>query len=1053
MAACLLASVTPSGASAQSTTYASLRVEVVDAKSHAPLQYVRVEIRGPVELAGTTNAHGTVTFDRLPVGTYALITQESAHLPGIIKGIAMRSARTVRVTLHELPPGLRGTFLPSRLRTIATVRQSPPPTQVRVDAVSAYGTPAKIANSVLAAVGMLPDVAFQTAGVGQGAAIGGRSSAQTQASIDGIPLTGAGRNLGIFSGGLADSATVDVATSSLNFTTPDPTLFWLSRVSFVQGGYQLAQSNVSETGTAGRAGFSFAAVTMGQRSPLGGMRFADASGLTYVHDGSSSGSAISAKARVPTSNYNTISATYDSLHQVASQVCTVYTALLPCGYGPSEPERDSFDGARIQDAFQLGIADGTLAMFSSASLSVAKDSSYLSRTSGVQLATNLQLGQTTRIAVGWNSDMTSALTSGIQGQGEPYQFPTTRTTSLKLSAPLVHTRRWTSLIGLSAKTQSGYSATGANGSLAYAAGRNDSVTIAYSSGLDLRPTGYSDAFARPSQLVFDCAHRAATGFGPSAEAADTLSNSAKLTWAHAGARISSNISVTHTTDRNAPIDATVNTAAFDPNALGPTFSADLLAAGARACGPQATFVPGDVFFTTSAIVPRATYDSLSGAIQAILSPNVWSTFSIGVLSARAFGTGGPIFSPYSTVVAGRQLPARPYVTASLSTSAELNRHLLALIDAHYVSKNNASQLPGYATVDAAVDIQTERGLFRASVLNLTNAHPGPFAVTSLVPQAIRNGAYWAISQPLQPRTFEVSFRAEVGNGLGIAPLTLADALSETASYHPPYDAPAPSDFFAINGRSYICGPERLPDTRTFLAAVRSYVADIEAARVGGAYPVAFSEREYQGMQLLYRRNGTGYAIVVARGTAAYTAQRALSGDVFGCLFEREGTLAQAVAAGLYVPSWSERTTQRLAFAFSPRIGFYVLPETLELGMPTYLPMRDGSSADAFELSGNSACTEAVRSAATDFLVDVRAWAQAYYRGTPVAGPAGLRIQPRGTGPHSWLEFEDTSGALEVLMPCLRIHAGSADEFQRLGIPLPAQGKLNYAELSGFYMFR
>lgn len=1035
----------------------SLRVAVVDASSHVPLAFAGVEVHGGVDRRGVTNAAGVVLFRGLPPGSYAVTLTARRYLPSGLRAVIVAAGvqRALRLSLHLLPPSLQRGVTSAPLGTIAYVRPKAGAPQARTGVVSDSSIPTRVSGSILTSLGMLPGVVLQSSDGNIGASVGGRSTAQTQTSIDGVPVIGPAQGLGMFGSGIFSSASADLASSSLSFTTPDPTLDWLGRLSQIEGGYGLAQTTIGESGTADRLGMSLAYSRVARASPLDGMRYLDASGLDYVHDGLSTGDAFAAKLRYPTSRSNVLFLIYDTLRQSTPVLCDIFTATVPCGYGPGDRDLSIYDVAQIRDSWSGPLVDGSASFFSSANATTSEADSRSdferSLSNGIAFNGTIHITPSYGVKATWQSIGTRS-DSRLSGSGGPiaaYQFPTSHTSSFSLDVPLTQSRRIATSLDLTENSQLGRAASGLNVVLAYRPTNRDTISVRYGANLSSRPTVYRSEISPASALAFDCTDHTALGSGPSALGSDVRTSQVGVTWTRSGDRVTSEISLTHAVDRDGLVDAIVAAPVLDPDLFGPTFGADIAAAGDRACGAGSGFTANDALFRITGIASRAIYDGVQAAAQIKVGPNIITGLLAGVTSARAFGTASPVFSTRSTVIQGRQLPGRPFADASWSLAYGSGRGMLLLFDAHYVSRNNPNALPAYTTFDASAMVPTAHGGVSVALLNLTNVHPGPFATSAgAVSLPMLVGSYRPPAQPLPPRTFEVRYQVQVGKN----PESLEAMLAYRGRYLP-YDSPIRSDALGIDRQSPLCGPELVPDMQALLGAVGSYTESVRAAFTGGERPSAYPDGAFHGVRLIYRRSGRSFVVLIARmPTASRVSIRAIQTEILSCATFRTGTLAQARLAGLYVPSWQERTTQGLIFGFAPTLGFYEIPPLIDEAPVHYLPLSDRPPADPFGLSQDPGCTDEVRPAAAAFLQALEKFATAYYRGKSALPEAGLSIEAHPGADRGWLQVRNDGGFLDPLMPCLILHSGGISDFARIGIPMQPPGSIDYSPALGLYTF-
>jgi hypothetical protein len=1047
----------------------TIKVVVINAETSKPIAFSVVEVHGIVDRRGITGPLGTVLFADVPPGTYDVeVLVSRSYLSQTLKNVAIRAGNTMTVIarvrpLPSVPPGV--ILMTPAPHLITTVMATSKPQPFDPDSVGPTSPLAAISNSLLYALSTLPGVVFQGSG---SASIAGRPASQTQVSIDGAPVGGALPNLGLFAGDIFNGASVNSDTSTVAFTTRDPTLDWLGRLKQVEGNHTSSQSVVTGGGTVGRLGASATYATATQGVPLDGMRFLDSTGLDYVHNGLSSVSAETVKLRFPFSASNTLLASATSMQSVGTTICTVFTGPIPCGFGPNQATM-SLSSFQVRDAVIAPRISGTLMLFSTSNNSANEGALFTNGVGSPQsgeshsvssgLMTSGRVNFTSDYALTFNMEtmLEGGSSSNTLGSYTYFaQIPDAHIFHASIQSPLVSTRRFTATVKAGVQDQGAESSEDTALHLTYNASSADSLIANVDIGALSRPTGFSNQMSGPAALTFNCAEHNALGSGPSAKSDGSRSSSFNLGWAHTGRKISASLTLGHAVDQDAVVSGVVGAEAFDSSLFPPSYLSQLNASASSACGTTAPYGLADVYYNISAIVDRAVYDTAQGGLQVTVSPNVFAAFTGGLTSARAYGSDGLLFSPESTVIAGRQFPDTPVATANVSLGAAVGHAgVLAYGDVHFVSANNPNNLPAYATLDAALQLPTQHGQVTFSMLNATNVHPGPFAtIADAVPLPMLTGQYDTIAQPLMtPRTFEVAYQVQVGRNA-----ESTDARSTLgASRILPYNIPGPRDPLEIDRQSEECGPEMLPILNAYDTAIRGYQRRIEAARTSAGYPTTFASLDFQDVRFVYRRSATGYAILMTyptRADALAPGARSFMRALFFCSTIHMGTLSQARAAALYTSPYEERTSLRASLTtFSSTIGFYEMPNLIEDPTIALLPLPLVAPMDAFALNDVSRdCNESIRPAAAAFLSAFKPYATAFFAGRVVPALPG----DFATTPGVWksdtssLRITSASDLTSEIEPCLLVHGATQAQLTALGLGFILQGSLNYTPTLGFY---
>src|SRR6202042_1953851 len=194
----------------------------------------------------------------------------------------------------------------------------------------------------------------------------GHDPSQTQLTLDGIPLNAPGStgNLGGFATDLFQGASVHMGPSlgglggSVNFSTLQPTLSWLSQLQLSTGSNGRYNYSLAETGSTGKLGIAVQTIDRLYPSLVDGELYEDASGLDYVHDGDSTISGNLISARWEFGDSDSLSGLFMNSTRDTNVVCLRYNGdpetTLPCGYGPNNTNGSNLQLYALTDNALVG---------------------------------------------------------------------------------------------------------------------------------------------------------------------------------------------------------------------------------------------------------------------------------------------------------------------------------------------------------------------------------------------------------------------------------------------------------------------------------------------------------------------------------------------------------------------------------------------------------------------------------------------------------------------------------------------------------------------------
>jgi hypothetical protein len=1085
-----------SAASSAAAAAASLTVHITD-NAGRPIWLARATVGGPVKAIAASVRAGDAVFAALPPGTYHLTVTRYGYASPKLDDVVLAPGerRTLAVQLISTAP-----------RQIAAVTARTPAKDARD--VQAGSTQAQLGDSVVTALQSLPGITFGTNGA---ASIQGYSPNQTTITINGVPvsLPGSSQTLALFNADIFSGASVTPGSSgggTVGFTTRSPSLAWQGVVRFVGASDHGRDIAVQEAGTIGRIGVSYSHARNVVSNALDGLSFRDTSGLFYSHDASPSVNGDALQLRYEFSTSNTLLANAVALDSSIPLVCNQWTGALPCGYGPTNLQRQSLTSLQLDDSARLGTSTVDLKVYANHIDDAVDQSGYFvdgvnlpstsftnSRQSGAIVNASVGLGPSFDLPLTIQSDSVSS-TGGGNAFGPLLPSVLSRYTSLAASTSLPLVRRPHFSLG-SAITYQRYGTASSsiaqtNDSLdaTYGFSNHDSIDATYSPGNLGTPIATFDGVSSPAQLQFVCNANIGVGTGPSSASSAGKLTSTSAQWSHSNLGFQASLSASRSVQTGGLVSATVSALGLDPSLFPLGYVALAQATARTACGDARTVSLGDLYFDVSGAADRVVRTNVSLSLSEQLSAQTRISAIVSRTSAVAYGADPLIFGPRSTVIAGRQLPQVAPYSANLSFSTSVGHNAVALFNAHATSSNNSNDLPGYTTFDAGILAQLPRGLLSITMTNIGNAYPGPFAVTEgAVPLATLDGAFPTVAQPIAPRTLRVGYRFHIGG----------------PERNPSFDVPneqfqrpgggftfywnavsfengPPKDPFAIDREDVGCGPKDVAPAGAILAAWQRYAASVEAARANGQYPATFAPATFGAILFSYLPNGESYAIVLSPSPGHSMVDFAQAYLPVGfCALVHQGSDKDIADRHLLVPPPNVTTTfVDILPRYAPEVGLYraatfrwvsktvpaarpnatssPTPRPTPTPHPTPTPVIEPTPPpnQPFALKNWSLCTDDIRPAAQEFLDGVNAYVHAYFdlhQRPP--NPAGMQmIAHRESSGKVWLEIRtaDLQSMAVVIRPCVYVRDYQHAYLQRKGLDGTRDQTIDYAPGFGLY---
>ncbi len=1098
-----LALFVPAVAAAQSDS-GEIHIVVIDAATKAPIDLARVLLDGEVMASELTSENGQVVFTDVPDGIYRARIVKRGYGSLTSKSFEVLDGRvvTVNVALVEETNGLKviGTVSVKASATISSTSINQDSAQRRLSD--------DLAGALNKLSGVSVDTSSDDSDATQTISLEGHDPSQTQLTLDGIPLNapGSAGNLRGFASDLFMGASVHMGPAlgglggSVNFTTLQPTLSWLSQASITGGSNGKYNYSFAETGSLGKLGIAVQNVYRSVPSLADGDLFLDASGQDYVHDGDSSYSGNLLKLRYQFSDSQTLTGTFLNSARDTQLVCLRQYAspALPCGYGPGSSDDSSVQlyslvdnaligatqlqasvysttATNLYDALDRTIA--VLAPYSSGSTPIEQPEaivpspapigySSVARTQGFMLNATLPAKEKHTFSIQAFATSSTDSTTPLVPEAEPYYNGSTQTAydQLQLS-DTIHSNDKLSLqeaIGLSSATGSGGASMLASSGLTWRPTDVDTYGLSYALGGVAATAGHSTILTDPASLRFDCNGNVAYGSAPGQQPTRSSSNSARISYTRTLKRGNVSLQLYRQVQSGILLPIYVNGQELaDTFPIGYMSQVRQLYDSPAGCNqpPGTPFSARQLYFTTPIANMQRVYQggSLTGYV-ALGDFVVQPYYDVNV--AQAVGNNAYLFQPYSITMSGAQLPNVPLQRAGVVFDYKAPHSILEwLADAQYVGRNNPNNLPAYTTYDAGVTAQLAAGTLTLAASNITNTYAGVFSgPENAVPYTTYGGySVGTTARPLTPRSYSVTYALKFGEGATSTQTGSAFNVPRGAQAGPggpgpggrggfrdfmaPLPATPPPDPLAVVPNAQRCTSEAQTNAQKLSNEVKAFVAQIEAAKTSAGYPPTMAAPVLTDASLTYHGLRETYAItIVPRGSGMR--------GLFGCFALHIARPDEVTQRKLYAP-------QNVGFfipqiIFMPSVGLYFTPRPPQAGQEQFrvykLPAT--APADPFAVRTSTTCTAQAQSLAQQSLQELRAY---FASGAPA--PSWTIVAHTATkGTWYQLDPADPTVVAAVVM-CARVAATTQDELTGRGFGGATIPSLNYALPLGLYVVR
>jgi hypothetical protein len=1089
----------PAVAPAQSDS-GEIRIVVIDAATKSPIELARVLLDGAVMASELTSKNGQVVFTDVPDGIYRarIVKRGYSGLTSASFEVLDGRVVTVSVALVEQTNGLK-------VIGSVSVKASASISSTSIDQNSAQR---RLSDDLAGALNKLSGVSVDTSSddsdATQTISLEGHDASQTQLTLDGIPLNapGSAGNLRGFASDLFMGASVHMGPSlgglagSVNFTTLQPTLSWLSQASLTGGSNGKYNYSFAESGSLGKLGLAVQNVYRSVPSLADGDLFLDASGQDYVHDGDSSYSGNLFKLRYQFSDSQTLTGTFLNSARDTQLVCLRQYSppALPCGYGPGSRSDSSVQLYSLTDNALIGATQLQASVYSStstnlydgldrtvavlapySSAAVQPDAivpspapigySSLGKTHGVMLNATLPAKEKHTFSVQAYQTSSSFATTPLVQQAVPFYNGSTQTSYEQLQlTDTIHSNDKLSLleaVGASAATGSGGASILASSGVTWRPDSADTYALSYALGGVAATAGHSTILTDPASLRFDCNGNVAYGSAPGALPGRSSSTSARASYTRSLKHGNLSIQLYRQVQNGVLLPLYVN-----GTELKGTFPYGYLAQvrqiydSPAGCNepPGTPFYAKQLYFTTPIGNMQRVYQggSLTGYVT-LGNLVVQPYYDVNV--AAALGSNAVLFNPYAITISGDQLPNVPLQRAGIVFDYKAPHSILEwLADAQYVGRNNPNNLPAYTTFDAGVTAQLTTGTLTFAASNITNAYGGVFAGPENAVPYTTYGGYLVgtTARPLTPRTYSVTYSLKFGQGA--TSTQTGTAFNEPRgvsgggpgergpgggfrNFLAPLPATPPPNPLDVVANSERCTADAQTNAQKLSGEIKAFVAEIEAAKTPAGYPATMASPVLTDASFTYHGLGDTYAVTIApRGSAMR--------GLFGCFALHIARPDDVAQRKLYAPANVGFFVPQITFM--PSVGLYITPRPPQAGQEQFRVYKLPTTApsDPFAVRISASCTAQAQSLAQQSLQELRTH---FANGAPAASWTIVAHEAKAG---TWYQLDPSDPTVvAAVVTCARVAATTQDELGARGFGGAAIPSLNYAAPLGLYIVR
>ena len=1078
-------------------------IVVVDATTKHPLELARVLLDGPVITSEITETNGKVTFTDVPDGIYRARIVKRGYNSLTSASFEVLDGRVVTVSFA----------LASETGGLKVIGQVTAKASATISATSIDQNSAqrRLSTDLADALNKLSGVSVSTSSddsdATQTISLEGHDPTQTQLTLDGIPLNapGSAGNLGGFATDLFQGASVHMGPTlgglggSVNFSTLQPTLSWITQMQLSTGSYGRWNYSVAETGSAGKLGIAVQSVQRLYPSLADGDLFEDASGLDYVHDGDSTISGNVMTARYEFGDSNSVTGLFMNSTRNTNVICLRYNGnpqtTLPCGYGPNNTDGSNVQLYSLTDNALLGATQLQTSVFSLDNSSLYNQlaryvngepspNGYSSDTKSTGYVVNATLPAQERHTISFQAYGTSsqfATTPLVPQAFEFYNGSQTTQYSVLQATDTIHSNDKLTLAGsagLSTATGNAGISELASAAATWKPTTRDTYSASFALGGAAATQGRLQILSDPASLRFDCNGKVAFGSAPGEQPTRGSSNSVRVGYTHDlhGGNVS--LTLYRQLQQGVLLPVNVNGVVLDQLGelpLGYLQQVQEIYNSPAGCNAplQTPFTAQQLYMTTPISGVQRVYQGaeLTGFLtlgNLVVEPYYNLTGAVANSSSYIFTNA------YSITIPGQQLPNVPLQKAGLVLDYKAPHSMFEwLADAQHVSANNPNDLPAYTTYDAGVTAQLTRGTLTFAATNISNTYAGVFSSPANAVPYTTEGGYVIpnIARPLTPRTYSLTYSVKFGQGTvsqtatafhargpggsggffgGGGPGGPGDANSRPGggqgggfrSLFSPLPQTPPADPFAVGANPQTCSAENAGKARQLSAELKAYQAQIEAARTAAGYPATMPAPALPDATVTYHGLGTTYALAVTpKGSGTLRV-------VAGCMSLHIARADDVTQRKLYAASNPIFFVPQLSFM--PAVGMYIVARQPQAGQEMFRVYKLPTTPpkDPFELRASTSCTGAVRNLATPSMAEL-----AKHFSANAATPSWTITAHAAKG-GTWYELEPGDPTvIPALMLCGRIAATTDAELASHGFAGKAVPEINYAAPLGLYLVR
>jgi hypothetical protein len=1081
-------------------------IVVTDATSKQPLELARILLDGPVITSELTGKNGKVTFTDVPDGIYRARIVKRGYTSLTSASFEVLDGRVVTVSFSlALANG--------GLKVIGEVTAKASVT-ISSSSIDQNSPQRRLSTDLADALNKLSGVSISTSSddsdATQTISLEGHDASQTQLTLDGIPLNAPGStgNLGGFATDLFQGASVHMGASlgglggSVNFSTLQPTLSWITQLQLSEGSNGRYNYSVGETGSDGKLGLAMQTVQRLYPSLVDGQVYLDASGLDYEHDGDSTISGNIFTARYDFGENNALTGMFMNSTRDTNIVCLRYNGdpatTLPCGYGPNNFDNSNVQLYSLSDTALIGATQVQASIYSLDSSSLlnqleryvngeASPNGYSTdtRSSGYSLNATLPAQQRHTISIqAYGTSSQFNTTPLVPQAAEFYGGAETTQYNVAQATDTIHSSDKLTLQGSAGVS----SATGNNGlsELASVAATwrptsRDAYSGSFALGGAAATQGRSQILSDPASLRFDCNGKVAYGNAPGQQPTNSSSNSLRFSYTHQmhGGNVS--LTLYRQVQNGVLLPVYVNGTVLNQFGELPPFYLEEVAAiynsSAGCNAPAGTpFLPQQLYMTTPVSGVNRLYQGAELTGYATLGNLVLQAF-YNLTGAQAASESYIFDNPFSITIPNEQLPNVPLQRAGLVLDYKAPHSIFEwLADAQHVGTNNPNNLPPYTTFDAGVTAQLTRGTVTFAATNLTNTYSGIFSSPENAVPFTTAGGYVIpnIARPLAPRTYSVTYSARFGQGVsnsqtastftprgggrgfggggpggaggpggpGGGPGGPGGGGRGFGSLFSPLPQTPPADPFVAGANAATCSSENVGKARQLAGELKAYVAQIEAARTAAGYPATMAAPALADATITYHGLGTTYALAITpKGTGVL---RALA----GCLTLHIARADDVTQRKLYSASSPLFFVPQLNFM--PAVGLYFVARQQQPGQESFRVYKLPATAPTapFAVRASTTCTGQVQNLATQALNELK-----NHFASGAATPSWT-ITAHTAKSGAWYELDPGDATVvPALLFCGRVSATTMQELAQRGFDGKIVPELNYAPSLGLYLVR